>query len=67
MHGLVTSKDVLLNLRLVWTEFGPAVTLRCLRAMLRREATTFLDVALKEPLARPCPRRARTPRVVIPG
>lgn len=59
MHGLVTGKDVLLNLRIVWTEFGAAVTLRCLCALVRRERTTFLDVALKRPAVGPAARRAR--------
>jgi len=47
MVGLITSRDVLLNFRTIWREFGPAVALHCLVAMFRRKPTTFLDVACR--------------------
>ncbi|MGC4121451.1 MAG: hypothetical protein QM765_44125 [Myxococcales bacterium] len=47
MVGLITSRDVLLNFRTIWREFGPMVALSCIAALLRRKRTTFLDVACK--------------------
>ncbi len=47
MRGLITNRDVLANLPVVIAEFGPGCVWRWLRSMLRREHTTFLDVALK--------------------
>jgi hypothetical protein len=48
MRGIITNRDVLAHLRIIWTEFGPACVFRCLFAMLSRQPTTFLDIALKE-------------------
>ncbi|MBI5544918.1 MAG: hypothetical protein HY901_13590 [Deltaproteobacteria bacterium] len=48
MRGVVTGRDVLLNLRVIWAEFGPGVAVCCVGAVLRGRPTTFLDVALKQ-------------------
>jgi hypothetical protein len=47
MHGVITTRDVVVNLGLIWREFGPACAMRCLIALVRGRTTTFLDVALK--------------------
>jgi hypothetical protein len=47
MVGLITTRDVLLNFRTIWSEFGAVVALSCIVAMLRRKQTTFLEVACK--------------------
>jgi hypothetical protein len=49
MRGVISSKDVVVNLGLIWREFGPGCVYRCLRAIVSREPTTFLDVAMKQP------------------
>ena len=38
---------MLKNLPLIWREFGTGCVVRCLSAVVRREKTTFLDVAVK--------------------
>jgi hypothetical protein len=48
MKGVITSKDVLANLGLIWWEFGTACFLRCVASLIRGESTTFLEVALRE-------------------
>jgi hypothetical protein len=53
MRGLVTSRDVLVNLRTIWVEFGPAVAISCLSAVIKRKPTTFLDLALKDAVLSP--------------
>jgi len=45
LDGVITTRDVLKNLPLIWREFGTVCALRCLRAVVKRERTTFLDVA----------------------
>ena len=52
MHGVITSRDVVANLALIWREFGTVCVLRCLRAVLRGQPTTFLDVAARSFLVR---------------
>ncbi|HEY3449701.1 MAG TPA: hypothetical protein VGK67_25325 [Myxococcales bacterium] len=47
MDGLITSRDVLLNFRTIWREFGAVVALSCIAALIRRKRTTFLDVACR--------------------
>lgn len=60
MNGVVTGRDVILNLRTIWVEFGPGVTLSCLGAILKRKPTTFLDLALKDVVLSPArPRKHR--------
>jgi hypothetical protein len=48
MRGVITIRDVLLNLRLVHREFGPRTVWRCLASVLRGRKTTFLEVAFRE-------------------
>jgi hypothetical protein len=45
LDGVITSRDVIKNLPLIWREFGTICALKCLKAVVRRERTTFLDVA----------------------
>jgi hypothetical protein len=49
MRGVITSKDVLVNLPLIWREFGPLCVVRCFRALIKQQLlghhTTFLDIA----------------------
>lgn len=62
MRGVVTSKDVLINLRTIWVEFGPSVAFSCLGALFRRRPTTFLDLALKDFALTPNRSASRQPR-----
>ncbi len=48
MRGVITLRDVLANLGLVTREFGARCVVRCLLASLRRQQTTFLDIALRK-------------------
>ena len=48
MRGVITLRDVLANLALVTREFGAGCVVRCLIATLRRQRTTFLEIALRE-------------------
>jgi hypothetical protein len=48
MKGLITSRDVVANLALIWSEFGLLCALKCVVALMRGKQTTFLDVALKK-------------------
>ena len=45
MRGVITSRDVLTNVGLIFREFGPRCLLRCLKAIVTSRPTTFLDVA----------------------
>ena len=45
MQGVITGKDVLKNLPLIWREFGTRCAVKALRAVLTGKKTTFLDVA----------------------
>ncbi len=47
MQGVITSRDVLANVRLIQSEFGVMCLLRCLVAVVRGQRTTFLDTAVK--------------------
>ena len=51
MRGVITSKDLLVNLPLIWREFGPLCVVRCVRALIHQQLsgrhTTFLDIAFK--------------------
>jgi len=60
MRGVVTGRDVLLNLRTIWVEFGPGVTFSCLGAIIKRKPTTFLDLALKDVVFTPSRRTLKT-------
>ena len=48
MIGLITLRDVVANLGLVTREFGAGCVLRCLLASVRRQRTTFLEIALRQ-------------------
>jgi hypothetical protein len=45
MQGVITSKDVLKHLPLIWREFGTRCAVKALGAVLTGKKTTFLDVA----------------------
>lgn len=57
MQGVITGKDVLKNLPLIWREFGTRCAVKALRAVLTGEKTTFLDVA--------CPRSGQLPQLPL--
>jgi hypothetical protein len=52
MRGVITGREVLENLGLIYREFGAACVLRCLWALVRGRSTTFLEVAC-QPEVRP--------------
>lgn len=56
MRGVITGREVLENLGLIYREFGAACVLRCLWALLRGRSTTFLEVAC------PCQSESRPAR-----
>lgn len=45
MRGVITGREVLENLGLIYREFGAACLLRCLWVLIRGRSTTFLEVA----------------------
>lgn len=45
MQGVITSRDVLKHLPLIWREFGTRCAMKALSAVLTGKKTTFLDVA----------------------
>ena len=47
MKGVITGREVLSNLWLVWKEFGTVCVVRCLIATLQGRGATFLDIAVK--------------------
>jgi len=47
MRGVITNRDVLANIGLIWREFGPRCFLRCLSAVLSDKETTFLEVVAR--------------------
>jgi len=59
MSSTASARDILANLQTVWHEFGPAVTMRCLRVLVTRRPSNFLDVALKEAVLSPRSSRGR--------
>ena len=44
MRGVITGREVLGNLGLIYREFGAGCVLRCLWALARGRPTTFLEV-----------------------
>ena len=48
MRGVITGRDVVANLGVVWREFGPRCVLRCLVACVLGRRETFLSLALGE-------------------
>jgi hypothetical protein len=47
MRGVITLRDVLANLGVVVREFGALCAVRCVLASVRRQRTTFLDIACR--------------------
>jgi hypothetical protein len=45
MRGVITGREVLENLGLIYREFGAACVMRCLWVLARGRSTTFLEVA----------------------
>jgi hypothetical protein len=45
VDGIITSRDVIANLPLIWKEFGTGCALRAIKAVVTQKRTTFLDVA----------------------
>jgi len=45
MRGVITGREVVANLGLIYREFGAGCVLRCLWVMLSGKTTTFLEVA----------------------
>lgn len=53
MRGVITGREVLSNLGVVWREFGALCILRCLWAVARGQRATFLELAVKPLIRRP--------------
>ncbi len=47
MQGVITSREVVRHLPLIWREFGTRCVVRCLAAVILRQRTTFLDCATR--------------------
>jgi|GEM_PF-836335 hypothetical protein len=45
MRGVITGREVVANLGLIYREFGAGCVLRCLWVMVSGKSTTFLEVA----------------------
>ena len=45
MRGVITGREVLENLGIIYREFGATCLLRCLWVLLSGRSTTFLEVA----------------------
>jgi hypothetical protein len=48
MRGVITNRDIVANLGLVWREFGILCLCKCLYVVLSGRRTTFLEVALRK-------------------
>jgi hypothetical protein len=48
MHGVITTWDVVRHPVLILHGFGARCYLRCLRAVLSRQRTTFLEIAFRD-------------------
>ena len=46
VRGVITNREVLQNLGLIYREFGVACLARCLWVVVTRKSTTFLEVVL---------------------
>jgi hypothetical protein len=55
MRGVITTRDVFLNCVTIIRLWGLGTCLRCVRAALGREPTTFLAVVLQHDAARTAP------------
>jgi hypothetical protein len=47
MRGVITGRDVVSNIGLIWRTFGMGCALRCLGAIITGRATTFLEIAVR--------------------
>jgi len=47
MKGVITIRDVVTHIGLIWREFGLKCFLRCLGSLLSSRPTTFLEVAVR--------------------
>lgn len=47
MRGVITGREVLWHLGLIYREFGAGCVVRCLWALARGQRTTFLEVACR--------------------
>ena len=47
MSGVITGREVVSNLGVIYQEFGPTCVLRCLWVLARGRPTTFLEVACR--------------------
>lgn len=45
MRGVITGREVVANLGLIYREFGAGCLFRCLWALVSGKSTTFLEVA----------------------
>lgn len=45
MRGVITGREVVANLGLIYREFGASCLVRCLWALVSNKSTTFLEVA----------------------
>jgi hypothetical protein len=45
MRGVITGREVVANLGLIYREFGANCLMRCLWALVSGKSTTFLEVA----------------------
>ncbi|WP_224244842.1 hypothetical protein [Hyalangium gracile] len=45
MRGVITGREVVANLGLIYREFGASCLVRCLWALVSGKSTTFLEVA----------------------
>ncbi len=46
VRGVITNREVLQNLGLIYREFGVGCLARCLWVVMTRKSTTFLEVVL---------------------
>lgn len=53
MNGVITSRDVFANMRLIWKEFGFRCLMRCVWCSIDpgTKPTTFLDIAFRDSAA----------------
>ena len=48
MNGSITGRHVLTHAIVILREFGPGCYFRCVKALLLRQRTTFLDCAFRK-------------------
>ena len=53
MRGVITGREVLANLWVIWREFGTSCLCRCLVACVSGSRSTFLEVAVKPEVVNP--------------